>query len=79
MEDYQRKEYLGKKCKDCRYFNFRESRGTIFVVYLCGRYMNYVGERDCACPAFVPLYSGGGSGCYLTTACVKYKGLVPIF
>lgn len=59
------------KCGDCMYFIYEEHRGLIFEEYFCSHFARYVRERQESCRFFVE----NKRGCYLTTACVKYKGL----
>ncbi len=57
-------------CKDCAYFY--ETDNILLNKYACKHFNRYVKLND-SCPDFIPKPSGG-SGCFLTSACVDYMG-----
>lgn len=57
-------------CKDCAYFY--ETYNMLLNKYACDKFKRYVKAND-SCPAFIAKPSGG-SGCFLTSACVDYMG-----
>ena len=61
------------RCENCRYFNDndREDAST-YDAYWCALKGKYVLSWD-SCSSFES-NEGGGSGCYLTSACVDYLG-----
>ena len=72
---------MGKVCKDCRWC---ETTGTVFVDYWCVR-PDAHGQKKVTpagtCEHFAPkadecaCADGRKGGCFLTSACVKFKGL----
>ena len=53
------------------YLDFKNSQGSIFIKYYCGEMQRYVSGETPACSRYVERQYG----CYLTSACVDYKGL----
>ena len=61
-------------CFNCNYLDRSNSTTTFFSTkYYCGAMGRYVSGDQPACARFIERQYGGG--CYLTTACVEYKGL----
>lgn len=72
----QPSEFKNKQCKHCRYLDSgihkqHEVKGFFSFKFYCGEMQKYVNENDPACSRFVD----GNNYCYLTTACVEYRGL----
>lgn len=63
---------MGKTCGDCMCLDYKNSQGTVFIKYYCGKMHRYLSDKTNACSEFVERQY---AGCYLTSACVEYKGL----
>ena len=66
---------MGNTCYDCMYCDRKNMQNSIFSTkYFCTKIQQYVKSEQYACGAFLERPSNAGS-CFLTTACVSYKGL----
>ena len=54
------------------YMDFLNYKGIVFKVYYCAEMRRYLSKETYACARFVERQN---RGCYLTSACVEYKGL----
>ena len=60
-------------CYECMYMNHNDSNNSLlFTKYYCSEMKRYLSSETPACGKFVQRTE---RGCYLTTACVQYKGL----